>query len=254
MRVEIWSDVVCPWCYIGKRRFENALAGFAHRADVEVIHRSFQLDPTTPRGETYDTTTMLAEKYGVSPGQVQAMTSRVEQTAAGEGLDYHLGATRSGNTLDAHRVLHLARAQGRQAEVLERFYRAYFTEGQSLFDTPSLVRLAAEAGLDPGDVQRVLDGDDYADAVAADGYEAAALGAGGVPFFVVDGRYGISGAQPREVFARALAQAWSESHPLTALAGPAAVGDGAGGAGDDVSCTDGRCADARRALPAADAV
>jgi predicted DsbA family dithiol-disulfide isomerase len=152
------------------------------------------------------------------------MMARVEQAAAGEGLEYRLAQTRSGNTLDAHRVSHFARERGRQDAVLERFYRAYFAEGQSLFDHPSLVRLAADACLDPAEVQRVLDEGTYADAVRADEHEAAALGLRGVPFVVVDGRYRISGAQPTELFARALAQAWAESHLLAAVGAPAEPG------------------------------
>jgi predicted DsbA family dithiol-disulfide isomerase len=210
MRVEIWSDVVCPWCYIGKRRFERALAAFEHRDDVEVVHHSFQLDPTFPKGETTPTPELLARKYGASPDDAKAMMTRVEQTAAGDGLEYHLLDTLSGNTFDAHRVLHLAKSQGKQDAVLERFYRAYFTEGQSLFDHPSLVRLAAEAGLAAADVQRVLDSDEYAGAVNADIRAASELGASGVPFFVIDNRIGISGAQPADLFGRALSQAWSQ--------------------------------------------
>lgn len=238
MKVEIWSDVVCPWCYIGQRRFERALSQFAHRDDVEVVHRSFQLDPTAPADQTEPTPDRLARKYGTSVAQAKAMMQRVEQTAASDGLEYHLEGTLSGNTLDAHRVLHLAKECGLQHEALERFYRAYFTEGQSVFDTPSLVRLAAEAGLDPAEVQRVLDEGTYADEVQADGYEAMSLGVQGVPFFVVDGRYGISGAQPVELFAQALAQAWADSHPLTAFGAAQETGN----TPDGELCEDGSCA------------
>ena len=240
MNVEIWSDVVCPWCYIGKRRFELALARFAHRDGVNVVYRSFQLDPGASSAESEPVLQHLARKYGTTAEQAAAMMGRVEGVAAEIGLEYHLDRTLSGNTLDAHRVLHLARERGREAAVLEHFYRAYFTEGHSLFDTPALVRLGAAAGLDPAEVQTVLESDAYAADVRADIEEARALGVQGVPFFVVDERYAISGAQPEELFSRALTQAWAESHPLTAFpAGPAAAGDP--GLADGDVCADGCC-------------
>ena len=217
MKVEIWADVVCPWCYIGKRRFERALEAFPHRDDVEVVHRSFQLDPAAPARRTEPTVERLAHKYGTSVEQARAMMRRVERTAAEEGLEYDLAKTLSGNTFDAHRVLHLAKEKGRQDEVIERFYRAYFTERESVFDHESLVRLAAEAGLDPDEARRVLEEGTYGDAVRADAAEAAALGVQGVPFFVIDRRYGVSGAQPTELFEQALARAWAEAQPLTRL-------------------------------------
>ena len=207
MRIDIWSDVVCPWCYVGKRRFERALAEFEHRDDVQVVHRSFQLDPTRPKGQTQKRREMLMAKYRLTAAQVQGLDAQMEQTAAAEGLEYHLGDGVTGNTLDAHRLLHLAAARGRQDEALERFYRAYFTEGRSLFDRPSLTALAAEAGLDEREVHDVLDGDAYAAAVATDIREAQALGANGVPFFVFDHRFGVSGAQASDVFTQVLARA-----------------------------------------------
>lgn len=211
MRVEIWSDVVCPWCYIGKRRFEQALDQFPHKEMVEVVHRSFQLDPHAPRDRTEDTAEMLAAKYGTSVEQARRMMAGVEQTAASSGLEFRLGQTQSGNTRDAHRVIHLAKSKGLQDAVVERFFRAYFTEGLSIIDHDSLVRLAAEAGLDPAEVVLVLASGDHAEAVEADIAEAHALGVNGVPFFVIDGRYAISGAQPTGMFAQALARAWAES-------------------------------------------
>src|SRR5687767_14417465 len=186
MRVEIWSDVVCPWCYIGKRRFEAALAAFPHKDQIDVVHRSFELDPSQPKGRTQNTVQMLAAKYRMSVEQARDMMTRVEQTAAELGLEYHLANTLSGNTVDAHRVLHLAKSRGLQDQAIERLYRAYFTEGQSLFDHDSLIRLAAEAGLDPTEVRQVLESDEYADAVQQDESEAHQLGATGVPFFVID--------------------------------------------------------------------
>jgi predicted DsbA family dithiol-disulfide isomerase len=234
LRIDVWSDVVCPWCYIGKRRLEKALASFPHCDQVEVVHRAFQLDPSASKRATGKTVEHLATKYRVSVGQARAMMANVETTAAGDGLEYHLADTLSGNTFDAHRVLHLAAERGKSDAVLERLYRAYFTEAQSVFDADSLVRLAAEAGLDPDEVQRVLDGNDYADAVEQDRLEAASLGANGVPFFVAGGRYGISGAQPVELFQQVLARAWADAHPITILT---SAGEAA-----DASCADGSCA------------
>lgn len=207
MRVDIWSDIVCPWCYLGKRRFERALDAFEGRADVEVVHRSFQLDPARPKGHTQHRREMLMSKYHLSAAQVETMDARMEQTAAAEGLEYHLGDGVTGNTFDAHRLLHLAADRGRQDATLERFYRAYFTEGRSLFEDDSLAALAVESGLDAAGVGRVLAGDDYAAAVVADVREAHALGANGVPFFVFDNRFGVSGAQATDVFAQVLARA-----------------------------------------------
>jgi len=213
MRIEIWSDVVCPWCYVGKRRFERALAAFPHRDQVQVVHRSFQLDPSKPKGATQPRGEVLRRKYGWSEAQVTAREAEMRDTAAGEGLDFKLGNSLSGNTADAHQLIHLGLARGIQDAVVERLYRAYFSEGRSLFDHDSLVALATEAGLDPDEARAVLAEDRYAHAVAADGQEAHALGATGVPFFVIANRYGISGAQPTSVFAEVLARAWSETKP-----------------------------------------
>jgi predicted DsbA family dithiol-disulfide isomerase len=210
MRVDIWSDIVCPWCYVGKRRFERALAAFPHRDAVEVVYHSFQLDPRSPRGTSSPRRAALKAKYGWSDAQADAMDARMTQTAAAEGLEYHLDGGVTGNTFDAHQVLHLARDRGVQDAVAERLFRAHFTELRSIFDRQSLIDLAGEAGLDRGEVQDALAGDRYADAVKADVERARALGAGGVPFFVIAGKYGVSGAQATEVFTGALARAWDE--------------------------------------------
>ena len=210
MRVDIWSDIVCPWCYVGKRRFEKALATFDGRDTVEIIHRSFQLDPRSPRGQTFDRKQMLQQKYGWSTIQVQQADAQMTQIAAAEGLDYKLAGGVTGNTMDAHQVSHLARARGVQDAVVERLYRAHFIEQRSIFDRQSLTALAAEAGLDPSDVRDTLERDAYAAAVTADNAEAHSLGANGVPFFVLDGRLGVSGAQAVEVFSEALEQAVSK--------------------------------------------
>lgn len=212
MRIDIWSDLVCPWCYVGKRRLERALETFEHRDDVQIAHRSFQLDPTSPQGQTRPRREVLMKKYGWSEAQAQQMDERMTQTAAAEGLEYRLAGGVTGNTFDAHRVVHLAGDRGIQDVVVERLYRAHFTEQRSLFEHDSLATLAAEAGLDADEVRHVLSADLYADGVIKDGKEARALGAAGVPFFVVEGRYGISGAQSPDVFAETLAKAWAFAH------------------------------------------
>jgi predicted DsbA family dithiol-disulfide isomerase len=209
MRVEIWSDVVCPWCYLGKRNFDEALGQFGHRDDVDVIYRSFELDPSAPQGETAPMVDVLASKYGMTSQQAQDAQRQMEQRAAQAGLTFRMEGLRRGNTRDAHRLVHLARDRGRQSEMVGRLHRAYFTDQESIFDRASLVRLAAAAGLDPAEAEAVLSSDQYADAVAADEQTAHALGANGVPFFVIDRRYGISGAQPAAVIGQALDQAWA---------------------------------------------
>ena len=212
MHIDIWSDVVCPWCYIGTRRFERALEGFDASADVTVVHRSFQLDPSRPLGQTHNRRQMLMTKYRLSSAQVEAMDSQMEQLAADDGLEYHLrpeGVT--GNTRQAHELVHLGRAQGRGAATMERFFKAYFTEGRSVFDPDSLVALAEEVGLDAAASRQALDEGTYVAAVAAEGDQARQLGANGVPFFVIDSRFGVSGAQSVDVFRDALARAASSA-------------------------------------------
>ena len=219
MKVEIWSDVVCPWCYIGKRRFESALSEFAHRDDVEVLYRSFELDPTAQIDSGKSVTEMLSEKYGVSLAQAAAMNARVTGMAAGEGLEYHLEKARHANTVKAHRLIHLAASKDLQDAALERVMTAYFSEGENIGETETLVRLAADAGLDAEEARAALEGEAYADAVRADERRARMLGINGVPFFVVDERYGISGAQPAELLLQVLDEAWAESHPLLNVIG-----------------------------------
>jgi predicted DsbA family dithiol-disulfide isomerase len=237
MRVDIWSDVVCPWCYVGKRRFEAALAGFPHRDGVEVHWRSFELDPRAPRLRDGNHIEHLATKYRVSRDQAEAMDAQITEAAGGVGIDLRLDLARSGNTFDAHRLLHLAADHNRADQVKERLLKAYFTDGEPIGDPTTLARLAVEAGLPAAEVDDVLAGDRYADAVRADEAAARAYGATAVPFFVIDETYGIAGAQPPEVFANVLERAWSETHPAAAE-GPA-VPVAAPADGD--SCTGGAC-------------
>ncbi|WP_432132054.1 DsbA family oxidoreductase [Streptomyces tendae] len=216
MRVEIWSDIACPWCYVGKARFEKALAAFPHRDGVEVVHRSFELDPGRAKDDVQPVLTMLTAKYGMSQAQAQAGEDNLGAQAAAEGLDYRTRDRDHGSTFDMHRLLHLAKERGRHESLLDAFYRGNFADVRSVFnDDARLVELAVGAGLDAEEVREVLaDPDAYADAVRADEREAAQLGATGVPFFVLDRAYGVSGAQPAEVFTRALTQAWGERTPL----------------------------------------
>ncbi|MEU9142996.1 DsbA family oxidoreductase [Streptomyces sp. NPDC048349] len=210
MRVEIWSDIACPWCYIGKARFTKGLAEFAHRDEVEIVFRSFELDPNGPKGVTAPVLEMLAKKYGRTLEEARAMEEHVAASARAEGLTYRTDGRDHGNTFDIHRLLHLAAARGRQEELLDLAFVAHFGEERSVFDPEVLVALAVEAGLDGAEARAVLaDGSAYAAEVRADEREAAELGANAVPFFVLDRRYGISGGQPAEVFTRALEQAWA---------------------------------------------
>lgn len=216
MQVEIWSDVVCPWCYIGKRRFEAALADFPHRDSVEVTWRSFELDPDAPRRSTETLNELLAHKMHAPVERIAANQRRLTAMAAEEGLDYHLDRAQHGNTFDAHRLIHLAAEHGQQDAMKERLMRAYFTEGQPIGDRDTLVEIGASLlGLDPRDVRSTLESDTYTDEVRADERRAAQLGITGVPFFVFDGRYAVSGAQPTDLFRQVLDRAWAESAPLT---------------------------------------
>jgi predicted DsbA family dithiol-disulfide isomerase len=212
MRVDIWSDVVCPWCYVGKRRFEAALARFPHGDEVEVRWRSFELDPRAPRLRTGDRIEHLSAKYRIDREQAEAMERRITEAGREAGLDLRLAATRGGNSFDAHRLLHLAADHGRTGALKERLLQANFTDGEPIGDPAVLARLAVEVGLPAADVDDVLAGDRYAEAVRADERYARALGATAVPFFVIDETYGIAGAQPPQVFLNVLERAWSETH------------------------------------------
>jgi predicted DsbA family dithiol-disulfide isomerase len=212
MEVEIWSDVVCPWCYIGKRRFEAALARFPHASEVTVRWRSFELDAGAPAERAGGLRAWLAAKYGISEEQAQAMDDRVASVAAAEGLEYHLESARPGNTFDAHRLIHLAASHGRQGEMKERLMAAYFNEGQAIGDRPTLVALAADAGLNPDEARAVLDGDAFGAEVREDEARAHELGFGGVPTFVVAGRYATSGAQEPDFLLDLLQQGWEARH------------------------------------------
>ncbi len=214
MKVEIWSDIACPWCYIGRRRFERALDHFEHRDQVEMVWRSFQLDPNAPREYQGTINDMLVETKGIDRRRAEALHAHVTALAAQEGLDYHFERVRPGNSFDAHRLLHLAAHQHRQGEMKERLQKAYFTEGLSYSDPETLVRLGVEVGLDADEIRRTLETDAYAAEVRADIRRAQDLGINGVPFFLFDEKYAISGAQPVELFSMALERTWEESHSI----------------------------------------
>jgi predicted DsbA family dithiol-disulfide isomerase len=233
VKVDIWSDVVCPWCYVGKRRFEAAVAEFDHGDDIEVEWHSFELDPTSPHEHQGDMASRLSRKYGMSIDQAVAANDRLTRVAAEDGIEMRFDRARSGNTFDAHRLIHLAHDRGVQDAVKERLMLAYFTEGELISDHDTLVRVVAEAGLDADDARAVLDGDAYADAVRADEETAMELGITGVPFFVVDHKFGISGAQPVDTIVSVLDRAWAKAHPIEVLAG---------GGSADGTCDDGSCA------------
>jgi predicted DsbA family dithiol-disulfide isomerase len=224
MEIEIWSDIACPWCYIGKRRFESALAEFDHRDDVHVTWRSFELDPAAPPERDGDRSVRIAEKYGMTVAQAREMGRQMTETAAGEGLDFRFDIQRSGATFDGHRVIHLAAEHGLQDAMKERLLRAYFTEGELVSDRPTLVRLGTEVGVPADEITQMLAGEAYTSEVRDDERTAGGLGIRAVPTFVVDRALGASGAHPPEALLELLREGWAR-RPLAAVA---ADGDSCG--------------------------
>jgi predicted DsbA family dithiol-disulfide isomerase len=228
VRIDIWSDIACPWCYIGKRRLEQALAGFDHAGEVEIVWRAFELDPSAPRvrdtSQSY--AERLAQKYRTDPAQAQGRLDQMVGLAAADGLEFRFDRIKPGNTFDAHRLLHFAHDQHKQGELKERMLRAYMTEGQAIGERDVLVGLARDVGLDEAAAREVLDGDRYTREVRADEALARELQITGVPFFVMAGRVGISGAQTPEVLKGALEQAWTLAQPETFADGAACGPDG----------------------------
>ena len=231
MLVEVWSDVVCPWCSVGKRRLEAALERFEHRGEVEVVWRGFELDTSAESAAPGETTGpgeyagRLAAKYGTDVAQAQQMIDTMTQAAAAEGLDFHFERAVRANTFDAHQVIHAAAEHDLQDAVKERLLLAYFTEGEAVGDRETLVRLAAEVGLDADTVRTALTEQTAAAAVRDEQAEASRLGIRGVPFFVYDRTYGVSGAQLADVHLEVLRKAWSDSHPLAMVGAGAADGE-----------------------------
>lgn len=228
MHVEIWSDIACPWCYVGKRRFEAALSAYEHRDEVTVTWRSFELDPSAPPERAGDYATHLARKYGMSREEAVAMHDRMTETAAADGLDFRFDLARAGNTFDAHRVFHLAAAHGAQEAMQERIMRAYLTEVELISDHATLERLAVEVGLACDEVREVLEGDRYAAEVREDERTAARFGINAVPFFVVDRAIGASGAHPPAQLLELLRQARAAGPPAPVAAGETCAADASG--------------------------
>jgi predicted DsbA family dithiol-disulfide isomerase len=216
MELEIWSDIACPWCYIGKRRLESALENFEHADEVTITWRSFELDPNAPAERPGELAGHLASKYGMAIEQARQSQEGISATAAGEGLDFHLDVARSGNTFDGHRLVHLAAEHGVQAAMKERLMRAYFSEGQLISDPETLVALGTETGLPESEVRELLASERFADEVRADEQSAAGLGVSGVPTFIVDRKVGVTGAQPPELILEMLRQGWSRREAVAA--------------------------------------
>jgi predicted DsbA family dithiol-disulfide isomerase len=233
MKVEIWSDIMCPFCYIGKRKFEKALQQFAQKDQVEVIWHSYLLDPDMQHVPGKSVHEVLGEKKGWSPEQARQMNNQVTAMAREVGLAYNLDQAVPANTVSAHRLTHLAKKHGLQDQAEERLFSAYFIEGKNIQDTDTLVQLGQEIGLAEADIREVLASDAYAHEVQRDLYEAQQIGVRGVPFFVLNQKYGISGAQPSEVFLQALNQVWEEEKPKVVPL-PSSQDSGP-------SCTDGFC-------------
>lgn len=235
MKVEVWSDFVCPFCYIGKRRLEQALEQFEHGSEVEVSYRSFQLQPDAKKNTGLTMHQVLAAKLGVPYEQAKAMNAQVAEQAKQVGLDYQMDTMIPTNTFDAHRLAYYAKDQGKMKEFTERVLKAYFTDSLDISDHATLARLAEEVGLDANAALDVLSSEQYSQVIALDRAEANAIGIRGVPFFVVDDKYAISGAQPNQVFLETLSQAWAEAHPKFIEVTSSESG------GDGGYCADGVC-------------
>jgi predicted DsbA family dithiol-disulfide isomerase len=224
MDIEIWSDIACPWCYVGKRRFEAALAQFEHRDEVNVRWRSFELDPQAPREREGDRARHLADKYGMSLEQAHAAERQLTDVAAGEGLDFRFDIARAGNTFDGHRIVHLAAEHGLQDAMKERLLRAYLSEGELISDVQNLTRLAVEVGLPEDEVAETLAGERFTQDVRTDEQDAARLGISAVPTFVVDRAIGASGAQPPAELLGLLREGWDRRQPVSIITGGDACG------------------------------
>ncbi|WP_308635919.1 DsbA family oxidoreductase [Paenibacillus silvisoli] len=238
MKVEIWSDIACPFCYIGKRLFEKGLAQFPHKDQVEVVYRSFQLDPNADKDPEYDVYTLVADKYGVSRERSIQLHENLVQQAAAQGLTFNFEHAIPANSLDAHRLIHIAGMQGKRTEAAELLFKAYFTDSKHIGELDTLKSIAAEAGLNPDEVETMLAGDAFKAEVQAECNEAAALGANGVPFFVINRKYAVAGALESEVFLDVLNKSWEEEKPLIIL-DPSSTGGKAGICTDDACGIDG---------------
>jgi len=210
MKVEIWSDVVCPFCYIGKRKFETALAQFADKADIEIVWKSYQLQPDAPESINQTTYELLAEKYGMSVELSMQRHHMVTQQAKEVGLDYRFDIAKPANTLKAHQLTKLAQTTGKQDDAEEALFKAYFTEGKNINDVTTLAEIGVEIGLEKSKVIDALEKQTFVNDVRTDIYEAQQVGVRGVPFFVFNRKYAVSGAQQPETFLGALQQSFME--------------------------------------------
>ncbi|AKG73138.1 DsbA family oxidoreductase [Salinicoccus halodurans] len=210
MKVEIWSDIGCPFCYIGKKNFEAGVSEFAGKDDLEVIYRSFQLDPTAKKEPDESMAELLAKKYNKSVKEAEIMNSQVADAAKAAGLDFNMEKVVPSNSMDAHRLVKLASEEGKEGEAMNRLYKAYFTDGLNVADTETLVQIGTEIGLDSDKIRAMLSDDLYKEKVIEDQNVANQLGAQGVPLFVINRKYGVSGAQPPEAFKEALTKAYEE--------------------------------------------
>ncbi|WP_138751209.1 DsbA family oxidoreductase [Paenibacillus sinopodophylli] len=233
MKVEIWSDYVCPFCYIGKRKFELAFEKFTHKDSIEMTYKSFELDPGADPNSNISTYSMLAAKYGMSLEKAKEMTLNVAEQAAAVGLEFHFELAVSTNTFDAHRLVKYAAQHGKEIEMSERLFKAHFTDGHNIGNHDQLVNLASEAGLNAKEVLAMLQTSQFSDVVRDEEEEGSSLGIKGVPFYVVDRKYAVSGAQSPEVFLDTLNKAWEEKHPTFIQVNET---------DKDALCTDGYCA------------
>lgn len=233
MKIEVWSDFVCPFCYIGKRRLEEALASFPYRENVEVVFRSFELDPHAKKETPFSIHEMIAQKYGISVEEAKRANADIGKQAEALGLTFRFETMKPTNTFDAHRLAQYAKEKGKLDEVVERLFYAYFTESKRISDRDVLLELAEAAGLDRKETEAVLDSERYAEQVRNEEAIAAQLGIRGVPFFVLNQKYAISGAQPVDVFRQALEKVWAEEQQSSSLQSLAEEGK---------TCTDGNCA------------
>lgn len=232
MKIEVWSDFVCPFCYIGKRRLEQALESFPHRENVEVVFRSFELDPNAKKETPFSIHEIIAQKYGMSVEEAKRANADIGKQAEAIGLTFRFETMKPTNTFDAHRLAQYAKEKGKLHEVVERLFYAYFTESKRISDRDVLLELAEAAGLGRKEAEAVLDDEHYAEQVRKEEAMAAQLGIRGVPFFVLNEKYAISGAQPVEIFRQALEKVWMEEQQSSSLQPLAEEGK---------TCADGNC-------------
>lgn len=239
MKIEIWSDIGCPFCYIGKRKLDEALAAFPYKEQVEIVFKSYELDPNAPLYDGGNMYEKLAAKFGTSVEQAKQMTSGISEQAAQVGLVFDFAEAKTTNTFDAHRLTKFAGLHGKEEAIMEKLYAAHFTEGQDVGDVEVLADIAEAAGLDKEEALEVLrDKTFYANEVRADQEEAKQFGISGVPYFIINRKYAISGAQPTETFAGALQKVWEEKNAAPQLQNLSPTGDD----NDDPYCADGSCA------------